>query len=123
VDEQEMLLACGLRDPDFKQELAAIKSAFQAQYCWLTRGAKYTLGLNGVAAATAPSLQKNVTDTIGAGDALFSVVTLAARSGIPIDLSTFIGQLAGAQAVDTIGNTQPVNKTKLIKGGMALLNY
>lgn len=123
VDEQEMLLACGLRDPDFKHELAAMKSDFQSQYCWLTRGAKYTLGLNGVATSAAPSLQKQVTDTIGAGDALFSVVTLAARSGIPVDLSTFIGQLAGAQAVDTVGNTKPIEKNKLIKGGMSLLNY
>ena len=123
IDEQEMLLACGHRDPDFESELTILKHTFNAHYCWLTRGAKYTLGMSHEDATASPSLEHEIVDTIGAGDALFSVATLAAFSELPIDLATFMGQLAGAQAVKIPGNSQPIDKTKLIRGGMSLLNF
>jgi hypothetical protein len=50
------------------------------------------------------------------------VAALAARAGLSADLSTFIGQLAGAQAVRIAGNSDPISKTRLIKSGMTLLN-
>ena len=34
-------------------------------------------------------------DTVGAGDAFFSVASLAAAKRIPVDVATFLGQLAG----------------------------
>jgi hypothetical protein len=51
-----------------------------------------------------PPLVTDVTDTVGAGDAFFSVAGLAAASRLPIEISTFLGQLAGAQAVNIVGN-------------------
>ncbi|MFM8790732.1 MAG: hypothetical protein ACKOEI_12960, partial [Chthoniobacterales bacterium] len=48
--------------------------------------------------AACPPLGDDITDTIGAGDAFFSVMALAARNALPVDLTTFLGQLAGAQA-------------------------
>jgi sugar/nucleoside kinase (ribokinase family) len=64
-----------------------------------------------------------VVDTIGAGDAFFSVAALAAARGLPVDLATFLGQLAGAQAVKIVGNASPISKTTLLKSGMSLLNF
>jgi hypothetical protein len=51
------------------------------------------------------------------------VASLAAARQLPIDLATFMGQLAGAQAVKIIGNHQPISKQVLLKGGMSLLNF
>jgi sugar/nucleoside kinase (ribokinase family) len=64
-----------------------------------------------------------VVDTIGAGDAFFSVAALAAARKLPIALATFIGQLAGAQAVKIVGNAHPITKQTLLGMGMSLLNY
>jgi len=68
-------------------------------------------------------LEVNVVDTVGAGDAFFSVVSLAAARKLPVNLVTFMGQLAGAQAVKIIGNQQPISKATLLKSGMSLLNF
>jgi sugar/nucleoside kinase (ribokinase family) len=67
--------------------------------------------------------ETTVVDTVGAGDAFFSVASLAAARRLPLDLATFMGQLAGAQAVQIIGNHQPISKQVLLKGGMTLLNF
>jgi sugar/nucleoside kinase (ribokinase family) len=60
---------------------------------------------------------------VGAGDAFCAVATLAAARGLPIEEATFLGQLAGAQAVKVPGNAAPVRKVDLLKTGMALLNF
>ena len=43
--------------------------------------------------------------------------------GEPLELTTFLGQLAGAQAVKILGNTEPISKPLLVKSGMSLLNF
>jgi sugar/nucleoside kinase (ribokinase family) len=89
----------------------------------LTRGAVETIGIKtGERPSYLISMERRVLDTVGAGDAFFSVAALAARAGLSADLSTFIGQLAGAQAVRIAGNSDPISKTRLIKSGMTLLN-
>ena len=106
------------------QELDNLRQSFAAQYAWLTRGAVETIGL---CHEQEPSLclpfETTVVDTVGAGDAFFSVASLAAVRQLPIDLATFLGQLAGGQAVKLIGNQQPISKQVLLKSGMSLLNF
>jgi len=123
LDEQEILLSCGHRHVDFAAELDKLRAHLSARAGWLTRGAIKTLGIdaNGKAAAC-PPLGDDITDTIGAGDAFFSLMSLAAARGLSVELTTFLGQLAGAQAVKIVGNREPVSKAVLLKSGMALLN-
>lgn len=128
LDEQEILLAAGLRHPDFTTELERLKLKLGAQYAWLTRGPIQTLGLSTPpspefpAHCLCPTFEPDVIDTVGAGDAFFSVAGLAAARGLPLDLATFMGQLAGAQAVRIVGNAHPISKPILIKSGMSLLD-
>ena len=70
-----------------------------------------------------PPLVTDVTDTVGAGDAFFSLAGLAAARGLPLDVATFLGQLAGAQAVNIVGNEHPVSRPALLKAAMSLLNF
>ena len=42
---------------------------------------------------------------------------------LPADLATFLGQLAGAQAVKIVGNAEPISKSTLLKSGISLLNF
>ena len=124
LDEQEMMLAVARRHLNFEQELGALQQSFRASYAWLTRGAVQTIGLGqGEAACLCPPLETDVVDTIGAGDAFFSVAALAAVKKLPVQLSTFLGQLAGAQAVKIVGNEYPISKQVLLKAGMSLLNF
>ncbi|MEY3479724.1 MAG: hypothetical protein RIQ71_499 [Verrucomicrobiota bacterium] len=123
LDEQEMLLSCGHRHVDFPAELEKLRGYLNARAGWLTRGAVKTIGVatDGNLAAC-PPLGDDITDTIGAGDAFFSVMALAAKNGLPVGLTTFLGQLAGAQAVKIVGNRDPISKAVLLKSGMSLLN-
>lgn len=123
LDEQELVLACGQRQPDLAAELVRLRDHLGARVGWLTRGGVETRGVSRDGGTSAcPPLEYEVIDTIGAGDAFFSVVALAAARGLPLDLTTFLGQLAGAQAVKIIGNSRPISKNTLVQAGMSLLN-
>ncbi len=124
LDEQELLLACARRPIEYMKELEKLRKSFNAGYAWLTRGAVETIGLhNKEKPSLCLPLEINVVDTVGAGDAFFSVVSLGAARKLPVNLVTFMGQLAGAQAVKIIGNENPISKATLLKSGMTLLNF
>jgi rfaE bifunctional protein nucleotidyltransferase chain/domain len=124
LDNQEIMLSCGLKRFDAEAELGAIAKRFGSSYAWLTRGSVMTLGLaEGYEPSEIPPLVTDVTDTVGAGDAFFSVAGLAAVQRLPLDVATFLGQLAGAQAVNIVGNERPISKAVLLKGAMSLLNF
>lgn len=124
LDETEILLAAGRRHVDFLTELEKLRSNFCSTHAWLTRGSVETIGLRmGEAPCICFPLEVEVTDTVGAGDAFFSLASLAAVKRYNNKFSTFLGQLAGAQAVKIVGNTYPISKSTLLKCGMALLNF
>ena len=62
-----------------------------------------------------PAFASRVVDKIGAGDAMLALLSCALKSGFSPDLGLFMGSLAAAQSVETIGNSIPVNKVQLIK--------
>ena len=123
LDEQEMMLSCGRRHLDHLAELKKLRDQFKSRYAWLTRGSVRTIGLRDEAQSLCPPLETEVVDTIGAGDAFFSVAALAAARQLPIALGTFLGQLAGGQAVKIVGNERPISKQTLLNSGLSLLNY
>jgi rfaE bifunctional protein nucleotidyltransferase chain/domain len=124
LDEQELMLSSGQRHVDFPAELKSLQKQLGARYAWLTRGPTLTVGLlDDQPPALCPPLEYEVVDTIGAGDAFFSLAALAAAQNLPVALATFIGQLAGAQAVKIVGNQHPIGKQTLLGTGMSLLNF
>ncbi len=62
-----------------------------------------------------PAFASKVVDKVGAGDAMMSLTSIALLQKMDINLSLLIGSLAGAQSVETIGNSLSVSKMKLIK--------
>ncbi len=124
LDQTELNLAVGRRNLDYGAELTALATHLGSSYAWLTRGAQETLGRNCVKdIASCPPLDRSVVDTLGAGDAFCAVAALAATSGVPLNIATFMGQLAGAQAVKIVGNAEPIRKSRLLKGGMSMLAF
>ncbi|MFC2118136.1 PfkB family carbohydrate kinase [Bacteroidota bacterium] len=62
-----------------------------------------------------PAFASKVVDKIGAGDAMLALISCSLKNGFDPNLSLFIGSLAAAQSVESIGNSTPVNKVQLLK--------
>ena len=62
-----------------------------------------------------PAFASRVVDKIGSGDAMLALLSCSLKSGLTPDLSLFLGSLAAAQSVESIGNSIPVKKTQLLK--------
>ncbi len=127
LDETELTLSVGVRDFNRLTALESLRATLGARQAWLTRGGTETVGTGDDGdhmrdAAICPPFASSVVDTVGAGDAFFAVAALGCAAGLPIGLTTFLGQLAGAQAVQIVGNSAPISKQTLLKSGMALLN-
>ncbi|NDE84936.1 MAG: cytidyltransferase [Verrucomicrobia bacterium] len=123
LDQAEITLAVGRRRFDFEKELGNLRKQLRSRYAWLTRGGRETIGLTPRSACHCEPFERNIVDTVGAGDAFCAVATLAAAQGLPIEEATFLGQLAGAQAVRVPGNAEPVRKATLLKSGIGMLSY
>jgi bifunctional ADP-heptose synthase (sugar kinase/adenylyltransferase) len=124
LDETEITLAMGRQHVEFPAATAELRRSLGARYGWLTRGSVETLGCGGDGAACAcPPFERRIVDTLGAGDAFFSVAALAAARGLPLETCTFMGQLAGAQAVTVVGNAEPIRKARFLKGAASMLAF
>jgi cytidyltransferase-like protein len=124
LDEQELLLSAARKEVDFTKELEHLRRSLKASSAWLTRGGVETIGLaEGMTPFVCLPLESAIKDTVGAGDAFFSVAALAAARKLPIELTTFLGQLAGAQAVKIVGNSEPISKATLLKSAMSLVSF
>ena len=62
-----------------------------------------------------PAFASNVIDKIGAGDAMLALFSIALKKGYDKNFSLFIGSLAAAQSVESIGNSKSVSKSKMLK--------
>ena len=62
-----------------------------------------------------PAFSDKVVDKVGAGDTMLAIVSLCFKMNLPADLTVFLGSLAGADAVENLGNSSKLNKNKLIR--------
>ncbi len=68
-----------------------------------------------------PAFTTNVVDTVGAGDAFFSIAAPLVAMGADIADAAFVGNTAGALQVGIVGHRKSVEKVTLIKYLTALL--
>ncbi|MCX6709519.1 MAG: PfkB family carbohydrate kinase [Candidatus Woesearchaeota archaeon] len=79
-----------------------------------------TLGKNGCTYVkngimiNAPILTSSVKDTVGAGDAVFSVISLFVYLNAEKELIPFIASCAGGIGVNIMGNKESITKKKLL---------
>ena len=59
---------------------------------------------------------------MGGGDAFYSIAGMYAAAGVPIELGTFMGNIAGALAANIVGNKEAVEKVNILKFASTLLN-
>lgn len=68
-----------------------------------------------------PSFTNKIVDRVGAGDALFSVASLCAYKNMPMELTGFVGNVVGAEAVLTLGHQRNIEAVPLLKHIEAIL--
>ncbi|MBB55362.1 MAG: cytidyltransferase [Magnetovibrio sp.] len=68
-----------------------------------------------------PAFTKTVVDTVGAGDAFFSVAAPLAAIGAPMEAVAFAGNAAGGIEVGIVGHRKFIEKTPLVKYVATLL--
>lgn len=69
----------------------------------------------------APAIETNAVDTLGTGDAFFSIASLFARAGASLQDLLFLGNLAGASKVGVVGYRGYIEKPQFIKAIVGLL--
>lgn len=123
IDEKEMRLAMHDKYKDLFPLSEELREKMQAEKILVTRGAQGAVifdSENGI--QEAPALAQKGIDAVGAGDAFFSYVSPAFALGMESELLTFIGNAAGALALQIIGNKEPVKFSDFSKFVTRLLN-
>ncbi len=81
----------------------------------ITQGKDGVILLNGNKILYAPAFTKNVVDKIGAGDALLALSSLCFRKNLDDLLTLYLGSMAAGHVVETMSNSSPINKDKILK--------
>lgn len=68
-----------------------------------------------------PAFAQQVVDRVGIGDAFLSVTSLCVAQKAPMEIVGFIGNVVGAEAVVTVGNRTPIERSSLFKHIVSLL--
>ena len=89
---------------------------------WLTRGAHGAYEIQDCDIKMCPAFTLTVKDTVGAGDAFFSLAGIYAAAGAPIDVGTFMGSIGGALGVNIVGNKESIEKINVLKYAGTLMN-
>lgn len=121
LDQKELKLAFPVYAGDERAGLKKLSKFLNAIGC-LTRGSFGAWGINKERITECPAFTLTVKDTVGAGDAFFSVLGLYAAVGAPIEVSTFMGNIGGALGANIVGNRESIEKVNVLKYASTLMN-
>ncbi len=122
LDEKELRLAFSDYSKQQEELLMRLAELLGGRGC-LTRGSKGCLYIEGKQLCNSPAFLLDVSDTIGAGDAFYSLSGLMELVDAPMEIVAFMGNIAGALASNIIGNKEPVRKVDILKYMSTLLNF
>lgn len=121
LDEKELRLAYSDYSHNNERLLVNLTDKLGGKGC-LTRGSNGCVFCENGDLKKCPAFMLDVSDTIGAGDALYSMFGLMAIVDAPLEQCAFMGNLVGALATNIIGNKEPVKRADILKYMCTLLN-
>jgi len=121
VDQKELKLAMPILAEN-EQEALKTLSKHLGGNGWLTRGSAGAYGIENGKVTSCPALTLTVKDTVGAGDAFYSIAGLYSAAGISNEMSLFLGNIAGALGANIVGNKESIEKINLLKFANTLMN-
>ncbi|WP_027937110.1 PfkB family carbohydrate kinase [Anaeroarcus burkinensis] len=124
LDERELRLAMANSSKSEDVLLQQLMEHLHAKNGWVTLGSLGSFALNDqMHECRTPALTLSVQDTIGAGDAFFALASLGYGVGASLEVSSFLGNLAGALAANILGNSKSIEKSELLKFATTLLKF
>ncbi|MGE0229964.1 MAG: PfkB family carbohydrate kinase [Dehalococcoidia bacterium] len=123
LDERELCLAFGERLANDYELLVRLTRKLGAQHAWLTLGSSGSVVYTPEQAQephSCPAMVKTTVDTVGAGDAFYSVAALCGAVGADVRITSVLSNLAGAIAANVVGNEEPISKDAVVKNARYL---
>jgi len=110
IAEHELRLETRDLQGDVRPMIQRLKEQLSSRAFIVTRGKKGSCIAHspGGSYCSVPSFARTVVDRVGAGDASFAVSAMAAYLNAPAELIAFLGNIAGAIAVEIVGNKRSV---------------
>jgi rfaE bifunctional protein kinase chain/domain/rfaE bifunctional protein nucleotidyltransferase chain/domain len=116
INQSELHHELRQRDGDVKEMATTLKNMINTKYIAVTQGKDGVLLINNnKTPERCPGFATQVIDKIGSGDALLALLSVLLYSNFDEKLALLLGSLAAAQSVETVGNSVPVSKIKLLK--------
>ena len=121
-NENELRMASGDNYTPVDKLLAAQADRFDAGIGVVTLGDAGCIISDTTGQKTIPAFASKVVDRIGSGDAFLAIAgPLAALREAPAEVICFVGSVAAAIQVETIGNSEPITREKLMNWIRSLL--
>ncbi len=114
MDESELRLPFSKRFENTQQCIEEVHQKINKKSMLVTLGKEGSAFIQNSILTKAPILSTSVKDTIGAGDAVFSITSLLSYLKADTQLIPFIGNCAGALAVNIMGNKESITKESLL---------
>jgi rfaE bifunctional protein kinase chain/domain/rfaE bifunctional protein nucleotidyltransferase chain/domain len=122
VHEGEIRLDARSRRGPLDELVGHLADKLDCENILVTRGRNGVTLYNGKHQQTScPAFATSVVDRIGSGDAVLSLTSMAVASGLPHDVTTFLANVVGAQAVQIVGNRTSIERAPTIKFIEAIL--
>jgi rfaE bifunctional protein kinase chain/domain/rfaE bifunctional protein nucleotidyltransferase chain/domain len=122
VHEGEIRLDARSRRGDMDELVRALADRLDCDNVLVTRGRRGVTLYNGKHAQTScPAFATSVVDRIGSGDAVLALTSMAVARGLPPEVTTFLANVVGAQAVQIVGNRSSIERVPTIKFIEAML--
>jgi cytidyltransferase-like protein len=116
IDEPELRLAMASRYENYKDLGKKIQQKLNNQLTIITRGS------NGIYAISntenefeLPAFETNPIDTMGAGDAVFGIISVLSKNCKDLKVLCLIGNIIGALKTNIFGHTKTIEKITLLK--------
>ncbi len=121
LDQAELKLAFPQFASDEENGLFKLSQYLGGQG-WLTRGSDGAYAVKDGEIVSCPALTLSVKDTVGAGDAFYSLSGIYRFAGASEELAMFMGNIGGALCANIVGNKDSVKKVDTLKFASTLMN-
>ena len=105
LDERELELYVGKKKLNHEKSLKSLSKFLSSKKSFLTCGGKFSLMYSKNKFLKVPILNKKAVDTMGAGDIFHGMASVLSLVSNDDYLTLFMSQVAGAHAVEIIGNS------------------
>jgi len=121
IDEPELRLATHQKFAPVEDLTKEIAAKLNAKKVIITRGHRGSTAYASGEFHHTPVFSTKIVDRVGAGDAFLAITAPCVAAGFPMDLVSFIGNMAGALKIQVVGNKSSVESDALLKAMTAML--